>query len=222
MLLVVVTSSKPNSVGRVSDCNAVPNEIPVLTVADAKEWSRWLKDHGEAVSSVWLVLAKKDGSPATTLTYGEALEEALCFGWVDGQLAKVDEQTFRRRFSPRRPGSVWSRRNTDLADRLIEDGRMQPPGFSAIDRAKADGSWENAYAGQGAIELPPDFALALDADADARAMFDRLSAANRYAFLYRIATAKRPETRQQRIQRFVEMLGRGETIHPQSERRAGR
>lgn len=152
---------------------------------------------------------------ATSLTYDEALEEAICHGWVDGQLAKGDERTFRRRFAPRRAGSEWSKRNVDLAKRLIDEGRMRPPGLAAIDRAKEDGSWDRAYDGQATIQVPPDLASALAANRDAEAMFKRLSASNRYAILYRVTTAKRIETRQRRIEQLVAMLARGETIYPQ-------
>jgi len=187
----------------------------VLTVADALGWSRWLTDHGGERSSVWLVLAKKGTTEPTSLTYDEALEEAICHGWVDGQLVKGDERTFRRRFAPRRAGSAWSKRNVDLAKRLIDEGRMRPPGLAAIDRAKEDGSWDGAYDGQATIQVPPDLACALAANRDAEAMFKRLSASNRYAILYRVTTAKRIETRQRRIEQLVAMLARGETIHPQ-------
>jgi uncharacterized protein YdeI (YjbR/CyaY-like superfamily) len=187
----------------------------VLTVADALAWSRWLIDHGAERSSVWLVLAKKGTIKPTSLTYDEALEEAICHGWVDGRLAKGDDGTFRRRFAPRRTASAWSKRNADLAERLIEEGRMRPSGLAAVDRAKASGSWNVAYEGQATSQIPPDLASALSTNPEAGAMFERLSASNRYAILYRVATAKRSETRRRRIEQFVAMLARGETIHPQ-------
>lgn len=189
--------------------------ISVLTVADAKAWSEWLTAHGAQTEGVWLVLAKKGSTDPTTLTYEEALEEAICHGWVDGQLAKGDDRTFRRRFTPRRPGSAWSKRNVAIAARLIEEGRMHPAGSLAVEQAKADGRWDRAYAGQATIEVPPDLAAALKATPPAETMFDRLNAANRYSVLYRVTTAKRAETRQHRIEQLVAMLARGETIHPQ-------
>src|ERR1700722_13068677 len=161
-------------------------EIPVLTVADAAAWSQWLSDHGSQAEGVWLVLAKKGTTDPTSLTYEAALEEAICHGWVDGQLAKGDNRTFRRKFTPRRTGSVWSKRNVDLAKRLIEEGRMRPSGLAAIDRAKANGNWDRAYEGPAAIQIPPDLASALATDREADAMFERLSASNRYAILYRV------------------------------------
>jgi uncharacterized protein YdeI (YjbR/CyaY-like superfamily) len=140
----------------------------------------------------------------------------LCFGWVDGQLGPGDEATFRRRFTPRRPGSSWSKRNVALVELLARQERMRPSGLAAVERAKADGSWGSAYSGQAAIEVPSDFAAALAAHPAAQETFDNLTRANRYGVLYRIETAKRSETRKQRIERLVEMLGRGETLRPQA------
>lgn len=186
-----------------------------LTVADASEWSRWLGEHSAQSSGVWLVLAKRGTTKPTSLTYDEALEEAICHGWIDGQLAKRDDRTFRRKFTPRRSGSPWSKRNVALVGRLTDEGRMKPAGTEAVERAKADGTWEGAYEGSSSIAVPSDLAAALAASKAAQSMFDRLDAANRYAILYRVSTAKRAETRQRRIEQFVAMLARGETIHPQ-------
>jgi uncharacterized protein YdeI (YjbR/CyaY-like superfamily) len=190
-----------------------------LTVANASGWSRWLAEHGAESPGVWLVLAKKGVTQPTSLTYDEALQEAICNGWIDGQVAKGDERTFRRKFSPRRPGSAWSKRNVAIASSLSDAGRMKPAGLDAVQRAKADGSWDGAYEGQRSITVPPDLAAALIATPAAQDMFDRLDATNRYAVLYRVTTAKRTETRQRRIEQFVTMLARGETIHPQRQRR---
>lgn len=187
----------------------------MLVAVDAKAWSEWLRDRGTTSEGVWLVLAKKGTTEPTTLTYEHALEEALCHGWVDGQIAKGDERTFRRRFTPRRSASAWSKRNVAIATRLIEEGRMHPAGLAAVEQAKADGRWEGAYAGQATMEVPSDLAAALEARPAAKAMFERLSSANRYSVLYRVTTARRAETRRRRIEQFVAMLARGETIHPQ-------
>lgn len=197
----------------------VTKDLPVLTVTDAEGWSRWLAQHGRQSEGVWLVLAKKATAEVTSLTYDEALEEAICHGWVDGQLSRGDERAYRRRFTPRRPGSAWSKRNVSLADKLLEEGRMRPEGLAAIERAKADGNWGRAYEGQAAIEVPSDLASALAANPPALAMFEGLDAANRYAVLYRVATAKREETRRRRVEQFVAMLARGETVHPQRGQR---
>ena len=190
-----------------------------LTVADAAGWARWLDDHGAGSPGVWLVLARKGVTQPTSLTYDEALEEAICHGWIDGQLAKGDERTYRRRFTPRRPGSAWSKRNVALVDRLTRSGRMRPAGLEAVERARADGSWDGAYEGQRSLGVPADLAAAVAAVPGAQELFDRLDAANRYAILYRVTTAKRPETRQRRIEQLVAMLARGETIHPLRQRR---
>jgi len=192
----------------------MPAELPELIVADATAWRLWLSEHWDA-AGVWLVLAKKGTTTPTRLTYDQALEEALCHGWIDGQAQRRDETTHLQRFTPRRPRSPWSRRNVGHAEQLIRDGRMQEAGLREVERARADGRWEAAYASQGSIEVPADLAAALKANDAAQTMFDSLSAQNRYAVLYRIATAKRADTRARRIEQFVAMLGRGETIYPQ-------
>jgi uncharacterized protein YdeI (YjbR/CyaY-like superfamily) len=167
---------------------------------------------------VWLVLAKKGTTTPTSLTYAEALEEALCVGWIDGQLGRRDATTFRRRFTPRTARSPWSARNTEITQRLIDQGRLQPAGEAAVAAARADGRWDAAYAGQATMEVPDDLAAALAAQPRALAMFDILTSANRYAVLYRIGAAKKAETRAARIATFVDMLARGETLHPQIRR----
>jgi uncharacterized protein YdeI (YjbR/CyaY-like superfamily) len=195
---------------------SVAANSPELTLPDARAWRSWLTEHHGDAGGVWLVLAKKGTTVPTSLTYVEALEEALCFGWVDGQLRSGTEGTFRRRFTLRRPGSSWSKHNVALVGLLMRQERMQPSGLAAVDRAKADGTWGAAYSGQAAIEVPSDLAAALAAQPAAQKTFESLSGANRYAVLYRIETAKRPDVRAQRIKRLVEMLARGETLHPQS------
>lgn len=194
------------------------DELPTLTVADAAAWRAWLADHHNDPQGVWLVLAKKGTTRPTSLSYRQALEEALCFGWIDGQTRRVDETTYRQRFTPRRARSPWSQRNVDRALQLISDGRVHPAGLAAIDAAKADGRWESAYAGAATIEVPPDLAAALDAAPAAARMFATLNGQNRYAILYRVTTPKRAETRARRIEQFVAMLARGETIYPQKPR----
>jgi uncharacterized protein YdeI (YjbR/CyaY-like superfamily) len=170
---------------------------------------------------VWLVLAKKGTTHPTTLSYTEALDEAICFGWIDGQLGRRDGTTFRRRFTPRRTQSPWSQRNVAIAERLSASGRMHRSGEDEIRRAKADGRWKAAYAGPASAEVPADLANALKANPRAQAMFQTLTGANRYSILYRITSAKKIETRARRIEQFVEMLARGETIHPQPPRSPG-
>jgi uncharacterized protein YdeI (YjbR/CyaY-like superfamily) len=190
-------------------------ELPELVVRDARAWRTWLRKHHDDSPGVWLTLAKKGKSGPTRLTYDEALEEAICHGWIDGQVARGDEATYRQRFTPRRRRSAWSQRNVAIAERLLAEGRMHAAGVEQIERAKADGRWQDAYPGSAAADVPPDLTEALAAEPKARAMFERLSRQNRYAILYRIGSAKRPDTRARRIREFVAMLARGETLHPQ-------
>ncbi|GAA0264841.1 YdeI/OmpD-associated family protein [Actinomadura nitritigenes] len=191
------------------------DELPELTVTDARAWREWLGEHHDGSAGVWLVLAKQNTTRPTSLTYDQALDEALCHGWIDGRLRRRDESTFCRRFTPRGRQSPWSARNISIVTRLIGEGRMHPAGMAEVERAKADGRWEAAYAGQAGIEVPADLSAALAANSRAQAMFDILTSQNRYAVLYRITNAKRAETRARRITQFVDMLARGETIHPQ-------
>ena len=190
-------------------------ELPELIVSDAAAWRQWLAENHEQPTGVWLVLAKKGTTEPTSLSYDEALDEALCHGWIDGQVKRRDERTYKQRFTARRARSKWSKRNVSIVARLLSDGRMHPAGLAAVDEAKADGRWETAYSGQASIEVPDDLTAALDADPRARAMFEILTSQNRYAILYRIDAAKRPATRARRIGQYVEMLARGETLHPQ-------
>jgi uncharacterized protein YdeI (YjbR/CyaY-like superfamily) len=190
-------------------------DIPTLIVSDAAAFRDWLDANRDSSGGVWLVLAKKNTTDPTSLTYAQALEEALCQGWIDGQKRSRDATTFTQRFTPRRRTSRWSKRNVDLAEGLIADGRMLPSGLVEIERAKADGRWAAAYSGQAAATVPADLAAALAANAAAGKMFASLNGANRYAVLCHIETAKRAETRARRIEHLVEMLARGETIHPQ-------
>jgi uncharacterized protein YdeI (YjbR/CyaY-like superfamily) len=190
-------------------------QLPELIVADAAAWRAWLDVHHEESAGVWLVLAKKGSTEPTSLTYDQALDEALCFGWIDGQVKRRDETTYRQRFTHRRTRSAWSNRNVGIVGGLLKEGRMHPAGIAEVERARADGRWEAAYAGSAGIEIPPDLTAALSVEPRARAMFEILTAHNRYAVLYRIETAKRPETRRRRIEQFVAMLARGETVYPQ-------
>ncbi|HXN38233.1 MAG TPA: YdeI/OmpD-associated family protein [Solirubrobacteraceae bacterium] len=190
-------------------------DLPQLLVVDARDWRAWLGEHHEGSSGVWLRLAKKGTTEPTSLTYSEALEEALCHGWIDGQVRRFDELTFRQRFTPRRPRSAWSQNNVAKVERLLQEGRMLAAGLAVFERAKQDGRVQEAYPGQASIDVPADLTAALRADPAARAMFDVLTRQNRYAVLLRISQAKRTDTRARRIERFVEMLARGETPHPQ-------
>jgi uncharacterized protein YdeI (YjbR/CyaY-like superfamily) len=190
-------------------------ELPELLVADVHDWRQWLARHDGDPTGVRLVLAKKATSDPTSLSHDQALQEALCHGWIDGQVGRRDETTFRQRFSPRTARSAWSKRNVGIVERLIEEQRMLPRGLAEVERAKADGRWAAAYAGPATIVVPDDLAAALADSPDAAAFFALLTSQNRYAVLYRIETAKRADTRARRIADFVSMLARRETIHPQ-------
>ncbi|WP_137119652.1 YdeI/OmpD-associated family protein [Segeticoccus rhizosphaerae] len=191
--------------------------LPELLVADAAAWRSWLDEHHATSPGVWLVLHKKGGR-VTSLTYAEALDEALCYGWIDGQVARRDEESHLQRMTRRGPRSMWSARNVRHIDRLEQEGRMQPAGRAAVEAAKADGRWERAYAGPADAQVPADLAAAIAADPQAQAMFDVLTATNRFALIHRVNSVKRAETRARKIAGFVEMLARHETPHPQKRR----
>lgn len=191
------------------------DELHELILADAAAWRTWLAEHCGISPGVWLMLAKKGTVRPTRLSYEQPLEEALCHGWIDGQVQRRDEATYRQRFTPRRARSPWSARNVGIVTDLVATGRMHPAGVAEVERAKTDGRWDAAYAGPACIDVPADLAAALTAEPRAQAMFDILTSRNRYAVLYRISNAKRLDTRARRIDQFVEMLARGETVYPQ-------
>ncbi len=188
-------------------------ELPIVSFASRGEWEAWLAEHHGAAAGVWLKIAKQ-GSGRVTVSYAEALEAALCYGWIDGQKGKLDDDFWLQRFTPRRPGSKWSQINRAKALALIEQGAMRPAGRREVERAKADGRWEAAYEAQSAATVPEDLQRALDANPRAAAFFATLDRVNRYAILYRVQDAKRPETRARRIAKFVAMLDGHERIHP--------
>ena len=188
------------------------DELPILPFASAAALEAWLEEQHASAPGVWLQIAKK-GTGIATVTYAEALEVALCFGWIDGQKRGFDERFFLQRFTPRRRGSRWSKTNTEHVARLAEEGRMRPAGLAAVEAAKADGRWEAAYEAASRATVPDDLQAALAADPAAAAFFATLTGANRYAVLYRIQSVKRPETRARKIAEYVAMLARGETLH---------
>jgi len=189
------------------------DDLPILPFASREAWESWLEEHHDSSAGVWLKIAKK-ATGIETVTHAEALEEALCFGWIDGQRNSFDDEWFLQRFTPRRPRSRWSQINRDKADELIARGAMRPAGLREVKRAKADGRWDAAYASQSKIEVPPDLQQALEDSPAAKEFFGTLNSTNRYAVLYRIHDAKRPETRARRIEKFAAMLARGEKLHP--------
>jgi len=184
-----------------------------MECANAAALKRWYKSHHATHAGVWLRIAKK-ASGIASIDHPEALEIALCFGWIDGQRKGDGEQYFLQRFTPRTARSTWSKINRDKALKLIDDGRMQPAGLAEVERAKADGRWDAAYDAQSVAAVPPDLQAALDANRKAAAFFEKLDSRNRYAVLFRTQGAKKPETRARRISQFVAMLAKGEKIHP--------
>jgi uncharacterized protein YdeI (YjbR/CyaY-like superfamily) len=187
-------------------------ELPVLPFESKKKWKDWLAKHHNTSGGLWLKLAKKD-SGISTITYEEAVDVALCYGWIDGQKKAFDEKYWLQKFTPRGRKSIWSRINTEKAERLITSGEMKPAGLKAIETAKQDGRWEAAYSSPKNMAIPADFQAALKRNKKAKQFFAALNSANRYAILFRIHNARKPETRLKRIQQFIEMLERGEKLY---------
>lgn len=186
---------------------------PVLLFARQKDWAKWLGQNHTASRGLWLRLAKKN-SGIESVNYAEALDVALCYGWIDGQKKSFDEATWLQKFTPRGAKSVWSKINREKVQALIEAGKMKPAGLKAIESAKLDGRWEAAYDSQSKATVPEDFQVALDNSPKAKEFFATLNSANRYAILFRIQTAKKAETRARRIQQFIEMLEKNQKLHP--------
>ncbi len=190
-------------------------DLETLSLESAAEWDAWLARNGAGSPGVWLRLAKK-GSGLRTPTYQEAVDVALCYGWIDSQKGALDAVSSRQRFTPRGPRSLWSARNRARALELIAAGRMRPAGHAAIERARENGQWDAAYDSHRTAVVPPDLEAALERSPEAKAFFSQLTSQNRYAILFRIQTARRAETRRKRIAQFVGMLERHETLHPQA------
>ncbi|MDH6136785.1 uncharacterized protein YdeI (YjbR/CyaY-like superfamily) [Kitasatospora sp. MAA4] len=188
-------------------------ELETVEFPTAAALEAWLTEHGTDCPGVWLKFAKK-APGVEALTYAEALEVALCHGWIDGQKAAFDDRYWLQRFTPRRARSRWSRINRDKAEALIAEGRMHPAGLAEVERARADGRWDAAYASARTAEVPADLAAALAAEPAAARFFETLDGANRYAVLYRVQEPKKPETRARRIEKFVAMLAAGQKLHP--------
>jgi len=187
--------------------------LPTVSFASRAAWEAWLEANQSASEGVWIKMAKK-ATGIDSVRYPEVLDAALCFGWIDGRREALDERWFLQRFTPRRARSRWSRINREKAERLIDEGTMRPSGLAEVERARADGRWEAAYESSTTIGVPDDLQRELDARPQARANFAELSSQNRYAILYRLHDAKRPETRARRLAKFVAMLESGETIYP--------
>ncbi|HSW99485.1 MAG TPA: YdeI/OmpD-associated family protein [Patescibacteria group bacterium] len=188
-------------------------EIPLLLCKTSAEWQEWLEHHGNITASgVWLQLAKK-GTGAVSVSYEEALEEALCYGWIDGQARRLNDGYYLQKFTPRRQRSAWSKRNVERTKILIAAGRMQAAGLAAIEVAKQNGQWDAAYSSSSEKEIPPELQAALKNSPKAAASFRAMNRANQYAMCFRVQTAVRPTTKQARVDKFIGMLERGETLY---------
>jgi uncharacterized protein YdeI (YjbR/CyaY-like superfamily) len=187
--------------------------LPIMAFPAREAWAAWLDEHHTISAGIWLALAKK-GAGEAGISYGDAVEVALCYGWIDGQAGKLDDRFWLQRFTPRRPRSVWSRVNRDRALALMAQGEMRPAGLREVERAQADGRWDAAYEPPSTMEVPDDLQEALASNPAAAACFATLNSTNRYAILHRIHTAKKPETRSRRIETFVAMLADGKTLYP--------
>ena len=191
--------------------NELPTDLPIKLFRNEAAWEKWLAAHGDE-PGVWLKIAKKE-TGATSVSYSQALDVALCHGWIDGLKRSCDAQYFLQRFTPRKARSLWSKLNVARVEKLVAAGRMQPAGLREVHAAKADGRWDAAYQAASVMDVPPELAAALAKNAKARKAFDALDRTNRYAFCWRVHTAKKPETKAARVEKFVGMLERGEKIH---------
>lgn len=187
-------------------------EMQVVSFASAEEWRKWIAEHHAKSNGVWLWLYKKD-SGEKTVSYAEALEEALCYGWIDGQVNKYDATSYIQKFTPRRPKSIWSKRNTEKAERLIQEGKMEKAGMHQVELAKADGRWQQAYDSYKNMKVPEDFLQLLSKNEKAKTFFDGLNKANLYAIAWRLQTAKKPETREKRLKEILQMMSEGKKFH---------
>ncbi len=185
---------------------------PIVAFASQEDWASWLDAEHEGSDGVWLKFAKK-GSGVASVVYAEALEVALCYGWIDSQVKSLDERFYLQKFTPRRAGSKWSRINRDKVTELTKQGRMKPAGVEQVERAKADGRWDAAYSSPANVEVPADLRKALDASPKAAEFFATLNKSNRFAIVYQLEDAKKPETRVRRLEKFVGMLERGEKLY---------
>ena len=189
------------------------DNVPIMSFETQQDWEVWLKEYHVDTRGIWLKIAKKEAR-TPSVSYAEALEGALCYGWIDGQKAAFDDKYWLQKFTPRTANSIWSKVNCGKAEALIAEGRMQPAGLRQVELAKSDGRWERAYELQSKITIPDDFQIELDKNPKAKDFFSTLDSANRYAFLFRIHAAKKPETRSAKILKFVEMLNQQQKLHP--------
>jgi len=190
-----------------------PSDFPVIAFESPQAWRRWLAPHHADSNGIWMRIFKK-GSGVPSINYAQALDEALCYGWIDGQKRIFDEESWVQKFTPRRARSGWSKRNTEHAERLINAGEMKAAGLAEVEAAKRDGRWDRAYSSPGAATLPEDFLRELNKNGKAKAFFETLNKRNTYPITYRLQTAKKAETRERRLREILAMLERGEKFHP--------
>ncbi|MDE3058381.1 MAG: YdeI/OmpD-associated family protein [Bacteroidota bacterium] len=190
----------------------IRNDAPIILFKHQKEWAAWLKKNHAATPGIWMRFYKKNAG-AHSITHEEALDEALCYGWIDGQLQKYDEHSWLQKFTPRRAKSIWSKKNAERAEQLIKLGKMKPAGLQEIEKAKADGRWERAYDSPGRMTFPDDFLKKLSRNKKTSEFFESLNRANKYAIAWRLQTAKKPETREKRMTHILEMLSQGKKFH---------
>ncbi len=188
-------------------------DLPIIPLESQEQWEQWLANNHASSDGVWLQFFKK-ASGKKMLTYAEAVEEALCYGWIDGQSKSYDNESWLQKFTPRRAKSIWSKINIQKVERLIEAGKMKPPGLAQIEAAKLDGRWERAYDAPSTATMPEDFLQELNKDKKAKAFFETLNKSNTYAIAFRLQTAKKPETREKRMKAILEMLAKGEKFYP--------
>jgi uncharacterized protein YdeI (YjbR/CyaY-like superfamily) len=188
-------------------------DLPLIAFTSQDAWEAWLAEQHATSGGLWLKIAKKD-SGIDTVSYAEALEVALCYGWIDGQKDKFDGEYWLQRFTPRKAKSKWSKINREKAEQLIAQGRMQPAGMREVEQARADGRWDAAYDGQRTAAIPDDLQQALEQNPEAAAFFATLDSTNRYAILYRLQDAKKPETRARRLEQYITMLNEQKKLHP--------
>lgn len=187
-------------------------DLPVMHFESADEFAAWLEKNHAEPAGLLLKIAKKD-TEASSVSYAEALDVALCYGWIDGQVQKYDQQYYIQKFTQRRAKSIWSKKNTEKAENLITAGKMKPSGMAAIELARADGRWDRAYHSSSTFKMPPDFQTALNASPEAKDFYETLNSANRYAIYFQIQTATKPETRRAKIDKLIKMLQEGKKIH---------
>lgn len=188
------------------------NQPPVLSFKTANAFEKWLAKNHDKISGIQLRFFKKE-SGEKTITYKEAIDEALCYGWIDGQANKYDDRSWIQKFTPRRPRSIWSKKNTENIERLTELGKMKPSGLAEVEKAKTDGRWEKAYDSPGQMQIPDDFMKLLSKNKKTKAFFESLNKANKYAIGWRLQTAKKPETREKRVKLIIDMLSKEEKFH---------